>query len=127
MKRNRFVRLVGYQKPSRKVDMPKVDVLRWTCKTPLLILIKNLYVSDMWFGVAPRNNIKGHVFKRDWIAYSKYDNHSKFYKIYITKGVRGGGTYEHEYKNPHFDNEQDAHMFSPYQEKATIMDLILIW
>ena len=36
----------------------------------------HIYLSGMWLSVAPRTNTKEDVcFKRDWSAFSKYDNH----------------------------------------------------
>jgi hypothetical protein len=37
---------------------------------------RHIYLSDVWLGVAPRTNTKKDMrFKRDWSAFSKYDNH----------------------------------------------------
>jgi hypothetical protein len=44
----------------------------------LVIAIKHLHFGGIWLCVTPRSDTKKDMFKRDWIACSKYDNHSRF-------------------------------------------------
>ena len=59
----------------------QVPEVKEMCQIRLLTLIGHLYLSGMWFGVAPKNR---HVFKRDWIAWPKYDNHYRPNRTYMT-------------------------------------------
>ena len=83
----------------------------------LLILTKHLYLSHMWFDVAPKTCTKNQRVWRDQIACSKYDNHSKLNNQH--NGGRGGEAIwpYNEHENIHFDNEKHIHRSSKITKK----------